>query len=721
MKKITSIFLVIIMLFSLLTISMVTVNAETFTDDNGISWTVTKNYPGWAITPADKSQIVGEITVPATYNGKVVTYIPDSAFAYIEGPYSLTIPDSITIIGSEAFEGSGITKIKLPDTITSIGWGLFNGSDLEEIDYPANLKYIQTQTFSYCEKLRTFTGGESVTELYDFCFLGCKSLESLSLMNRVVLGYQCFQGANIGVLDISCDPWYGYGEQVAYNANIGTLILDCPYIDKWSFHGCNIGNIVLRNVIEVDRTAFDSSVTLPEGGSFVNNFSLEPEYIQYKYTYTYGIKWSVADTENGVYIKPYSSSKTITSITVPSTVVVSGIEKPVYGLGDMSFYGWSKLKNVTLPDGLKYIGTSCFYNTAIESITIPESVESMGNTVFWECYKLKSANIPSNWTEIPNGMFYSCSSLQNVNIPNTVTRIGWSAFRYCSSISNIDIPSEVKEIGANAFEGCRGISNVVIPKNVNSVGQRAFAKMGTLNSVVFPRNTGAIEVNTFYDTSIANLNIDNIKVYSSPLLSGGQIIGNIVLDDDVVITNKYAFYGNDNMSITTPVTNTNVINYAKKNRIPLTISNGIVESGSSKDAIVTLTTERSNLRVTVPTILPVSVDSDNNITVADNAQIINSSRGQIDVTNAVLSGNNSWTLAAFDTDFKKVPVDTKQYGFKLQGYNVPVSGNAYNNQFDTIDGGAALDLSYDANVAIQSEAISDAEIGNIVFTVAWHK
>lgn len=152
-----------------------------------------------------------------------------------------------------------------------------------------------------------------------------------------------------------------------------------------------------------------------------------------------------------------------------------------------------------------------------------------------------------------------------------------------------------------------------------------------------------------------------------------------------------------------------------------TVSKEIVQSGSSEQSIITLDYDTANLRVTVPTVLPVSVDSDNNVTVSDNAKIVNNSKGQVDVTNAVLSGNNSWTLAAFDTDFKKVPVDTKQYGFKLQGYSVPVSGNAYNSQFDTIDGGAALDLSYDANVAIQSEAISDAEIGNIVFTVAWHK
>ena len=157
------------------------------------------------------------------------------------------------------------------------------------------------------------------------------------------------------------------------------------------------------------------------------------------------------------------------------------------------------------------------------------------------------------------------------------------------------------------------------------------------------------------------------------------------------------------------------VNYNENN------SNVINQSNGDGTSIVTLDYDTANLRVTVPTVLPVSVDSDNNVTVATTAKIVNSSKGQVDVTNAVLSGNNSWALAAFDTDFTKVPVNTKQYGFKLQGYNVPVNGNAYNSQFDTIAGNASLDLSYDANVAIQSEAIKDAEIGNIVFTVAWHK
>ena len=144
----------------------------------------------------------------------------------------------------------------------------------------------------------------------------------------------------------------------------------------------------------------------------------------------------------------------------------------------------------------------------------------------------------------------------------------------------------------------------------------------------------------------------------------------------------------------------------------------IKSSGDSRTSKILLTMETSNLRVTVPTVLPVSVDSDNNVTVADNAQISNLSNGQVDVTNAEIQ-TDEWSVVGFNTDFTKVPVNTKQYGFKLNGDDVSDGINA--SVFNTINGDDSIDLSYDANVAIQSQPITNEDIGRIVFTVAWHK
>ena len=146
--------------------------------------------------------------------------------------------------------------------------------------------------------------------------------------------------------------------------------------------------------------------------------------------------------------------------------------------------------------------------------------------------------------------------------------------------------------------------------------------------------------------------------------------------------------------------------------------NYITQSGSSEQSIVTLDYNTANLKVTVPTVLPVNVDSNNNVTVADNAQISNLSNGSVDVTNAEIQ-TDEWSVVGFDTDFTKVPVDTKQYGFKLNGDDV--SDGVNTSVFNTINGNNHIGLSYDANVAIQSQPITNEDIGRIVFTVAWHK
>jgi hypothetical protein len=152
--------------------------------------------------------------------------------------------------------------------------------------------------------------------------------------------------------------------------------------------------------------------------------------------------------------------------------------------------------------------------------------------------------------------------------------------------------------------------------------------------------------------------------------------------------------------------------------LTVTVSKEIVQSGGSEQSIVTLDYNTANLKVTVPTVLPVNVDSNNNVTVADNAQISNLSNGSVDVTNAEIR-TDEWSVVGFDTDFTKVPVDTKQYGFKLNGDDV--SDGVNTSVFNTINGNNHIGLSYDANVAIQSQPITNEDIGRIVFTVAWHK
>ena len=147
------------------------------------------------------------------------------------------------------------------------------------------------------------------------------------------------------------------------------------------------------------------------------------------------------------------------------------------------------------------------------------------------------------------------------------------------------------------------------------------------------------------------------------------------------------------------------------------VSAEITTPGGNGESVITLTVNARNLKATVPSILPIDVDSDNNVTVATNAKINNLSDGPIEVTNISVESQNGWTIVPFSTDFTKVPVDTKQYGMTM--YDDDVVDGVPVSLFDVIEGRSELPVRYDGNVAIQSNAYNKLDIGHVVFTVAW--
>lgn len=143
----------------------------------------------------------------------------------------------------------------------------------------------------------------------------------------------------------------------------------------------------------------------------------------------------------------------------------------------------------------------------------------------------------------------------------------------------------------------------------------------------------------------------------------------------------------------------------------------ISKSGNNGTSRVTLDFSTRNLRVTVPSVLPIDVDSDSNVTVATNASINNLSDGPVEVTNVSVDAKNGWTIVPFATDFTKVPVNTKQFGMTM--YDDDVVDGVPANLFDVIKGSSQLPVRYDGTVAIQSNTIHHLDIGHVVFTVAW--
>ena len=189
---------------------------------------------------------------------------------------------------------------------------------------------------------------------------------------------------------------------------------------------------------------------------------------------------------------------TLTSVTIPNNVT---------SIGGWAFVGCVGLTSVTIPDGVTSIGERVFFFSGLTSVTIPDSVTSIASNAFSGCNEIiQTENGVSyvndwvigcntsftsvqlrEWTRgIADNAFSGCSGLKSITIPDSLTSIGKYAFSGCSGLTSVTIPDSVTSIGRSAFSGCSGLTSVTIPDSVTSIGDWAFDGCSGLTSITIP-------------------------------------------------------------------------------------------------------------------------------------------------------------------------------------------------------------------------------------------
>lgn len=456
-------------------------------DDQGLTYTLNNEDKTATVANYDNSTPDGVIDIPDTVTSSgqhyTVTAIGDSAFNpshTITKVSSVFIPATVTSIGRLAFrcckslatvtfaEGShlksiGVSafsgtdsahpifkEIQIPDSVETIGTNAFhNCQDLESITLPASLETIESSAFSSCRKLSEIRLPASLKAIQSYVFDGCSSLETVFYDGSLARWSQI--NTSNDFLGDSC-PSLVMGDYTAQFIPVEDNPYDYP---------------PPKTVTITKYTGKESTVILP---STINS-------------------WPVTKIGEDA----FQDNTTITSVTIPGSVTEIGANAfaGCTNLTSVNYIGgdWSKLTiqsgNPAVEDAAKDAANEQLFdfefilnNTAVvvtnykckgtaADVTIPsrykgKPVTAINNAAFPNS-AVTSVTIPDSITSIPDAAFVNCSKLTNISIPNSVTYIGFSAFSSCTSLKSITLPSSLSTIGNSAFAGCPSSMTVTYP------------------------------------------------------------------------------------------------------------------------------------------------------------------------------------------------------------------------------------------------------------------
>ena len=226
--------------------------------------------------------------------------------------------------------------------------------------------------------------------------------------------------------------------------------------------------------------------------------------------------------------------KGITSVSIPNSVKT---------IGWWAFANCTGLKSVTLPNGIQEIGGCGFRNCALQSIDIPASVKTIGKVAFAGCKALQSIDIPASVKTIEERAFMDCTALKSVTLPNGIQEIGEWAFSECKALQSIDIPASVKTIGKVAFANCTGLKSVTLPNGIQEIGGSAFAHCKALQSIDIPASVKTIGQWAFMDcTALKSVTLPNgIQEIGLRAFSGCTALQSIDIPASVTTIGEEAF------------------------------------------------------------------------------------------------------------------------------------------------------------------------------------
>ena len=441
-----------------------------------------ENYPPWY----DYRSSIKSVVIA---NG--VTNIGGAAFQSLTNLTSVTIPNSVTVIQDAAFYGcSSLTSITLPSGLTSIGNGqccYFAYSGLQSITIPSSVTSIGQ--WSFCDI-------NSLTDIYVSWTGTIPTWTNMTNKSGITLHVPC----GTTQLYKAASGWKNY-----------TILGNTQYTITATSPSSTQGTVSIDGGTagtSVNKTTYcDNTVTITAAPKDCYRFT------QWSDGVTSNPR-TVTVSANTIYTAQFSN-------TYSGNCGATGNEANVQWslnmcTGALSITGTGNMKDYSGTDTPWYP-----YRGFITSVTISNSVTSIGNCAFYYCSNMKSVSMGTGVTSIGDYAFYECNNLTSITIGNHVTNIGNNAFNNCSNLTTVTIPPSVTSIANYAFSGCYAMESLYI------------TDLAAWCNISF----GGSAASPFYRNVYSN------HLGGGNLYVNGTKVTTLTIPDGITAIPAYAFYG----------------------------------------------------------------------------------------------------------------------------------------------------------------------------------
>jgi len=313
-----------------------------------------------------------------------------------------------------------------------------------------------------------------------------------------------------------------------------------------------------------------------------------------------GINYNLNETDLTAEVGNHQGSSLKDTLIIPASVEYESKTYSVTSIGNLAFLSCN-LKSVTIPNSVASIGSSAFsYCQRLTSVTIPASVTSIGAQAFslgtTETLRVDYTGDLTDWCGIMFSywsfgdyhLYINNEKVTDLVIPEGVQNIRNYAFSYCSGLTSVTIPNSVTRIGSSAFERCTGLTSVTIPDSVTNIGGRAFHNTAWYNNLpdgpvyikkFFYAYKGTMPANTSFTIDAGTLQI------CGGAFSGCSGLTSVTIPNSVTLIGVGAFERCTGLtSVTIPNSVTSIGGSAFERCTGLTsvtISNSVTSIGSS--------------------------------------------------------------------------------------------------------------------------------------------